>query len=82
MDENHPANAAGVQQVRINLKLFLKDKKIKLKILYYAGIMISLKQKRPQHLDDLSREELITKCKNLLLLAKKAKASKDGNYNF
>ena len=29
-------------------------------------------------LDDLSREELVTKCKNLLKLAQQAKSAKDG----
>jgi hypothetical protein len=28
----------------------------------------------------MSKEELITKCKNLLVIAKKAKAAKDGKY--
>lgn len=34
--------------------------------------------KKSQQLDELSKEELITKCKNLLVIAKKAKAAKDG----
>lgn len=34
-------------------------------------------EKKPQ-LEDLSKEELISKCKHLLVIAKKAKASKDG----
>jgi hypothetical protein len=36
------------------------------------------KEKKSTQLDDLSREEQIRKCKNLLVIAKKAKASKDG----
>lgn len=35
-------------------------------------------QERKSQLDDLPREELIVKCKNLLAIAKKAKAAKDG----
>lgn len=36
------------------------------------------REKKAQQLDDLTREELITKCRNLLAIAKKAKAAKDG----
>lgn len=32
-------------------------------------------------MDDLSREELITKCKHYLSLAQKAKQAKDGTYS-
>ena len=33
-----------------------------------------------KNLADMSREELMEKCKNLLLLAQKAKAAKDGEW--
>jgi hypothetical protein len=46
--------------------------------LHITRVALSLQEKKAKSLDELDPSELITKCKNLLMIAKKAKASKDG----
>lgn len=51
---------------------------------YYNSIELPINplisQEKKSQLESLSKEELIVKCKNLLVIAKKAKAAKDGRY--
>lgn len=73
MDESPPKPAGGGGQVSEARKIkFVTNARLK------THVFIILSQERKSQLDDLPREELIVKCKNLLAIAKKAKAAKDG----